>query len=95
MSETPVLSETVRIWLLNNGFLPEVEVAAMRGEKVATTVDRRRRGKMPPHKKFGGLIVYSADDILNEISKPNLRDPSTTAVARKALAKSVVGGGNS
>lgn len=72
-------SEPLRQMLREHGFIAEIDVSDLKGEKFETTRIKRSRGENPPHYKLGGLICYAIDDIISEIKSNRI----VTAAAKR------------
>ncbi|MEP1352730.1 MAG: hypothetical protein ABJX32_09005 [Tateyamaria sp.] len=75
-------SEPLRQMLRDHGFIAEIDVSDLKGEKYSTTRIKRSRGEMPPHFKLGGLICNAVDDIIGEIKSNRI----VTAAAQRRTA---------
>jgi len=80
----PRYSSTVGAMLVENGLIPEAEVAELKGEKLSTIQAHRARGKMPPHHKWGSLICYRAADIAKAITAEKVEN---RAFQRRSASK--------
>lgn len=79
-------SPMVQALLVESNLITEIEVAELRGEMVSSTQQRRSRGQMPAHFKWGNLICYDRSDIARDILAGRV-DRRDTGAAADLLGK--------